>query len=169
MIENKIVPADFQGIESLDSEVLLLPVFVEERPLKGVAGFVDWQLNGYLSGLVINRLFLPNDGGLLLFPTRATFPVPKILMYGMGKVKELTIPKILLHYRKIMEVLSRAKFISFAAPLPGSILSPLSVDDLATAWVQMINNHYSGENVITLIPKQHTHSLQAALLRSKRK
>jgi len=44
--------ASLEALDALASDVLVLSLQAEDRPLRGSAGYCDWRLNGPLSRLV---------------------------------------------------------------------------------------------------------------------
>ena len=47
-----VLAADLAKWDEADRDALVLPIFADERPLRGAAGLCDWRLNGRLSRLV---------------------------------------------------------------------------------------------------------------------
>ena len=65
-------------------DVCILPLFSDERPLTGLAGFFDWRASGMLSGLVRRRWCTGRAGEAVLMPARRTLPATRIVLYGLG-------------------------------------------------------------------------------------
>jgi hypothetical protein len=76
------------GFETLDAltDVEALCVFVgqDERPLRGVAGYVDWRLCGSLSRVLVSEFFKGEPGDCLLLPSNGRIAMPAIFVYGTG-------------------------------------------------------------------------------------
>ncbi len=66
----------------------LLPVFVDERPLLGLSGLVDWRTSGALTAMLRSGMCTGEYGERLLMPGRRTLPVDRILIYGLGLSSE---------------------------------------------------------------------------------
>jgi hypothetical protein len=66
----------------------LLPFFVDERPLLGLAGFIDWRTSGRLSTLVRDGVCRGANGERLLLPGTTTLPVDRLVLVGLGPSRE---------------------------------------------------------------------------------
>jgi hypothetical protein len=65
-------------------EALILPFFVDERPLRGAAGLCDWRLCGRLSRLLQGGRVKGNWGETTLYPASARLPFSKLILFGLG-------------------------------------------------------------------------------------
>jgi len=83
------------SLDETESHLALILAYEDVRPLKGQAGLVDWRLNGYLSGLILNRRFLGGLGEALLMPAQGRLAVRELMMLGLGHsgVNEQDYPK----------------------------------------------------------------------------
>lgn len=101
-----------QGIEGI-----VLGVFEDERPLKGVSGFVDWRMHGMLSRLMIELELIGKLGENWLIPSQKRLPIEKIFIFGLGKVVDLTATRYQEIMSDIVKTLSKAKVENFAISL----------------------------------------------------
>lgn len=84
-MEIRFAPLSLSGIDGLESELLCLPVFEDERPLRGVAGLVDWRLCGRLSTLLVDGFFAGHAGeALLMPPPEGRLALARLLLFGAG-------------------------------------------------------------------------------------
>lgn len=65
-------------------DVGIVPVFSDERPLTGLAGFFDWRVSGGLSALLRTRWWSGAAGQSMLMPARRNLPVRRIVLFGLG-------------------------------------------------------------------------------------
>ena len=65
-------------------DVGIVPVFSDERPLTGLAGFFDWRVSGKLSALLRTRWWSGAAGESVLIPARHNLPVRRIVLFGLG-------------------------------------------------------------------------------------
>src|SRR3954452_25120632 len=82
------------GLDSLDElkdvDALCLFVGEDERPLRGVAGYVDWRLCGALSRVIKNGFFVGAAQDWLLLPSNGRIAPARIFVVGVGKRSALT-------------------------------------------------------------------------------
>lgn len=74
----------FQDIKKLETEALVVGFFEDVRPLKGIAGELDWLLCGALSGLLLGKRVRGALGDVALLTSRGKVPAQKIFMIGLG-------------------------------------------------------------------------------------
>jgi leucyl aminopeptidase len=84
IIRDMTVNVILQDIKKLESEALIVGFFEESRPLKGLAGELDWLLCGALSGLVLENKIHGSLGDIALLTPRGKVPAKKIFMVGLG-------------------------------------------------------------------------------------
>lgn len=73
-----------QDIKKLETGALIVGFFEDVRPLKGLAGELDWLLCGSLSSLIIKDKLHGALGELALLTSRGKVPASKIFMLGLG-------------------------------------------------------------------------------------
>jgi hypothetical protein len=70
--------------ERARAELLVVPVFSDERPLRGPAGRADWRLCGRLSELVAAGRLCGRPGEAVLAATFGGLGAPLVLALGLG-------------------------------------------------------------------------------------
>ena len=73
-----------QDIKKLETEALIVGFYEDVRPLKGLAGELDWLLCGSLSSLIIKNKMRGSLGEVALLTSRSKVPAKKIFMVGLG-------------------------------------------------------------------------------------
>ncbi|HEX9020091.1 MAG TPA: M17 family peptidase N-terminal domain-containing protein [Nitrospirota bacterium] len=73
-----------QGIKKLETEALIVGFHEDVRPLKGLAGELDWLLCGALSRLILKNKLRGALGEVALLTSRGKVPARKIFMVGLG-------------------------------------------------------------------------------------
>ena len=73
-----------QDIKKLETGALIVGFFEDVRPLKGLAGELDWLLCSSLSSLIIKNKLRGALGELALLTSRGKVPASKIFMLGLG-------------------------------------------------------------------------------------
>ncbi|MGE5173470.1 MAG: M17 family peptidase N-terminal domain-containing protein [Betaproteobacteria bacterium] len=79
-----VVKVILQDIKKVESDAIVVGFFEDVRPLKGLAGQLDWLLCGSLSGLLLKNKLRGSLGDVALLTAREKVPSPKILMIGFG-------------------------------------------------------------------------------------
>ncbi len=100
-----------------DVEAIVLGLFEDERPLKGMTGFVDWRLHGLLSRLVLQQRL---EGTLLegcLMPSRGRLPMDMVFLFGLGSLEELSVQTFQRVAFQVVGTMARARVGHFALSL----------------------------------------------------
>jgi hypothetical protein len=77
-------------IKKLETDAVAVGFFEDIRPLKGVAGALDWVLCGSLSHLLIHNKIRGALGEAALLTTKGKIPAPKVFMVGLGPRSQMT-------------------------------------------------------------------------------
>lgn len=114
-----VVPPALAELDQLDHETLVVSHFKEDRPLRGLAGLVDWRMNGTLNRYVRQGRTTGEAQELVMVPGHARLPYTRILVLGLGERRGYS-PE---QYRQASTfVLSRLRMLNatrFTLPLPG--------------------------------------------------
>ena len=89
-IQGKRVKVAAEKISRVHSEILVLGIFQDVRPLAGPAGDVDWMHNGIISRLMIRNKVRGAVGEATLLAGQRKLNAPKIMIVGLGKKDRLT-------------------------------------------------------------------------------
>ncbi len=115
---DEVVSISFSYDGSLDRiqklDAIALGLFVDERPLKGITGFVDWRLQGALSRLAMQERI---TGGLLescLMPSRGRLPMDKVFVFGLGSMGDLNVGRFNRVAAEIVSTMSKVNASQFA-------------------------------------------------------
>jgi hypothetical protein len=73
-----------QDLSRLDADALLAGFHEDVRPLKGLAGSLDWVLCGALSRLIIEQKVRGAVGDVALLTSNGKFAASKIFLVGFG-------------------------------------------------------------------------------------
>jgi len=79
-----------ESLDRLPHECLVLGFFSDERPPKGNGGFVDWRLNGLVSRLIADGKISGAFSERVLLESQQRLPLQKIVLFGLGKRRELS-------------------------------------------------------------------------------
>lgn len=79
-----------QDIKKLETDALIVGFYEDVRPLKGLAGELDWLLCGSLSNLILSNKLSGSIGDVALLTPRGKIPAQKIFMIGLGPARSLS-------------------------------------------------------------------------------
>ena len=85
MLELRFVAPDLRRLDEASAEIVACGVYTDERPLRGLAGLLDWRLAGRLSRLAREQFLLGEAGEVLALPVRARLPFDKAVVLGLGR------------------------------------------------------------------------------------
>ena len=73
-----------EDIKQLQAEALIVGFHEDVRPLKGLAGELDWLLCGSLSNLILGNKLRGALGDVALLTSQGKVPARKIFLLGLG-------------------------------------------------------------------------------------
>jgi hypothetical protein len=82
---NAVGELNLDTLDALPAGDLVLFCASDERPLLAAAGYVDWRVNGWLSRLLIDGVFVGREGECLLTPGQGRIPPERIFLFGLGE------------------------------------------------------------------------------------
>lgn len=118
-MELRFAPLSLASLGSLQTEVLCLPVFSDERPPRGALGLVDWRLCGRVSELLVSEVVSGAfDEALLMPPPARLLAAERLLLLGAGQRTEADPPRVrALLERLVARLLAlRVRTAAFALP-----------------------------------------------------
>lgn len=74
------LPAD-----RLAGEVLVVPLFEDQRPLAGPVAVIDWRLDGSLTRMILADALSGRQGEVLAMSTNAKVAAPWVILAGCGR------------------------------------------------------------------------------------
>ena len=118
-------------LERAAADLVVAPLFEDERPLRGAAGRVDWRLCGQLSSLVAEGRLAGAPGEAALLVAFAGLRASRLLVVGAGPQAGTGEGALAELIRVAVERVARLGLASMAFPLWGDAAS--RVDGLAGA------------------------------------
>jgi hypothetical protein len=83
-VELRFVPPNLHLLDEASAELLACCVWSDQRPMRGLAGLLDWRLAGRLSLLARDGFLRGEPGELLFVPGRPRLRFEKVLVFGAG-------------------------------------------------------------------------------------
>jgi hypothetical protein len=84
-MEIRFLAPELRRLDSANVELCACAVWSDERPIRGLAGLLDWRLGGRISALLKSSFFGGELGDALLVPGKPYVPFEKVLLVGLGE------------------------------------------------------------------------------------
>lgn len=106
------------SLDELETDLLVATLFETERPPRGVTGLVDWRLNGFISRMILNGTVSGTYEESVLVPLHRRLPARRLLMLGLGRPDEYTLPRARHTAFKLGRTIANLKAIDVAVTFP---------------------------------------------------
>ncbi len=114
-----LLPLDLARWDEVVRDALLIPVFADERPLRGAAGLCDWRLCGRLTRLCKTSRLAGARGETLMLPPGRRLPFKRLFVFGLGPSSGYRDDRLRDDLRWMREVATAAGVRDFALEAPG--------------------------------------------------
>ncbi|HWV37592.1 MAG TPA: M17 family peptidase N-terminal domain-containing protein [Vulgatibacter sp.] len=93
-LATRVLPLDLEGLDALDGEDLVAFAGLEDRPLRGLAGLVDWRACGKLTRLVKDGVFAGEAGEALIALPAGSVRIRRLFVMGKGTKLEAALERV---------------------------------------------------------------------------
>lgn len=114
-----LLPLDLARWDEVVRDALLLPVFADERPLRGAAGLCDWRLCGRLTRLCKTSRLAGARHETLMLPPGRRLPFKRLFLFGLGPSSAYRDDRLRDDLRWMRSVANAAGVRDFALEAPG--------------------------------------------------
>ena len=135
MIAYDFVSAAPRSLDELQTEVIVVPFFSDERPLRGAAGLIDWRLCGALSRKLMAGYLAGSFGEKALLTNPGKLKSEAILLVGLGDSSAVDRSLAEKACALIAEALRDANVSTAALALPGRSMGLLSALEAMQLWL----------------------------------
>jgi len=135
-----------ESVDSLIQDGLVIGYFSDERPPRGLCGFVDWRLNGLISRHVARGTVTGTFMEKVLITPHKRIPSSKLLIIGLGESSNLTYERLHSAGQAIAETLSRIQCNDAAFDIPSPHRCGLNVSEMTTAMISGFAETLLGKN-----------------------
>lgn len=143
----RFAPPNLQALDREHGGTLVVCAFDEERPLKGLAGRVDWRLCGRLSKLIDAGNIDAAFGATLLCPINGRLPFERLMFVGLGSVADYGKKRYSEACHIIAWKLARMGETDFAMSLPGHLGRGLGLRDAVWGWRHGVIGSFDSESL----------------------
>lgn len=163
-----ILAADLAKWDEADREALLLPIFADERPLRGAAGLCDWRLCGRLSRLIKADRVAGARGESLMMPPGRRLRWRRLVLFGLGPSKDYGEDRFRRDVRWIRKVAADAGLSDYALEPPGRATGLIGARRALELWLDESAKDGLEPEAVTLVDSASGHNDMADLLRQRR-
>jgi len=169
-LQVSFVPVTLRDLDSSAGQMVIVTLFDEERPPRGLSGLVDWRLDGLVSRIRMVTLdpkwSTPHHGGSVLRPFPAAFgeklliPVGKKMRFewamvvGLGQTSEFTLARYRSAIELMLEGVGQMQCSTISMQLPGweaaGIPARRAIETLLYEWKNRRDNGKPAPGSITV-------------------
>ena len=122
---------------------LAMGIFSDERPPRGICGFLDWRLNGFISkemkqGRISGEF---QEKVIIPFPGRISTEI--LLLFGLGPIAEFNYDRIYTSAYQIAEAVDGMLLNNFAFSLTGENRCSFATASIAEAMITGFFDYFS--------------------------
>jgi len=107
-----------EEVDVQECDVLVSGFFMNERPLGGTTGLIDWRLNGILSRLLLEKKLTGEWKETTLIPSQGRVMSRMILLLGLGEVREYSYLRVRELSAHLLETLKKLDALDVCLSLP---------------------------------------------------
>lgn len=123
------------SLDELETEIIVLSFFSDERPLRGAAGLIDWRLCGALSRKLLAGYLHGTFGEKAMMSTPPKLKSDRVLLVGLGESSTFDTDVARRACALIASALTEAKVSNAALVLPGRSMDLLPALDAMQLWL----------------------------------
>jgi hypothetical protein len=168
-VDVAFVSPDPRRLDDLRSEALLLPAYEDERPLRGVAGWVDWRMCGQLSRLVLRGRITGRLGETVLLPGRPKVSFDKVFVFGAGATDTLDAGRTEALVRRMLHAAARARVRVPTMVLPGRHPHRLQATDAIAAFLAATTEQAPLDDVVLVEDGEAQRAMEPVIERERRR
>ncbi|MDH5676338.1 MAG: hypothetical protein OEZ06_29740 [Myxococcales bacterium] len=165
----RFVEPELRELDALRCEALALPLYSDERPLRGALGLVDWRMCGLVSRLVVRGQLSGLPGETMLLPGRPKLSMDKLFVFGLGPEAELREPDLEAVVAHMLDTVARAGVRTTALALPGRVHGSVDATSAMEAFVAAATPRDEHDEVVLLEFATAHKEMQRVLERQRRR
>ncbi len=135
MIAYDFVSASPQNLDELQTELIVLPFFSDERPLSGATGLIDWRLCGALERKLMAGYLDGRFGEKALVTAPPKLKSEGVLLVGLGASTAFDAEVAKRACTVIANALTESKVSNAALALPGRSMGLLPALEGMQLWL----------------------------------
>ena len=165
----RFVAPDLERLDALKSEAIAIPVFEDERPLRGALGLIDWRLCGSVSKLILRGRLSGREGETLLLPARPRLTFEKLFVFGVGSRTHFDERALEVVTERMLSTLTRVRVRASVMALPGRALDLVSPARAMEVFLSVAANHPEHDEVTLIEMVDAARAMEPIVEREKRR
>ena len=158
------------SLSELKTEALCLPFFLDERPMRGPSGLVDFRLCGRVSKLIASGRMHGELGEAVLMPARPRMFAERLVWLGAGVFAELDEARFRKLVHGTLTRLSDLRVRAAALSLPGRVRARFSPADAIDWFLEEASDFALRLDELTLLePEDAQRAMQPRVERARRR
>jgi len=134
------LPPELRRIDDASAELCACSIWSDVRPMRGLAGLLDWRLGGRLSALLKSGFLSGRRGEVLLVPGKPHVPFEKVLVIGLGARAEFDGDAFRETVRNIASTLEGLRVRRAVVELPGRGSGDIDPDSAITMALECVGD-----------------------------
>jgi len=114
---------------------LIVGIFADEKPPRGVCGFIDWRLNGMISREIKKGRISANFDEKIIIPFPQRIGAEMLMLFGLGNVSDVNYDKIYNAAYLIAKTVDGMAMQTFSLDLYGENRANLKIPNIMEAIV----------------------------------
>ncbi len=168
-MELRFIVPDLDKLDEVKCEALAIPFFVEDRPLKGALGMVDWRMCGLISRMIVRGRVSAEKGEVLLVPGRPRLSMDKLFLFGMGSVETFDETLAEETIGRMLQTLTLAQVRTSALELPGRTTGQLEPARAIELFLRVAAEHLEHDEVVLVETLEGQKAMDPVLQRERRR
>jgi hypothetical protein len=137
-VDFRFLAPDLRELDLATAELVACCVWSDVRPVRGVAGLLDFRLAGKLSNLSRERYLGGARGEVLFVPGRPKLPFERVLVFGLGPRASFNDAVFTESVKQISSALEALHVVRAVVELPGRADGTITADHAAELLVSAI-------------------------------
>lgn len=165
----RFVAPQLKLLDDINCEALAVPFFVEERPLKGAFGLLDWRLCGLLSRMMVRKRINGSFKECVLIPGRPRVGMEKLFLFGLGHEEAFDESVLQTISDYILQTFTAVGVRTSAMVLPGRASDRIEPERAIELFLQVAESHEEHDVVIVVEPEAAQQRMAPVVERERRK
>jgi hypothetical protein len=169
IMDLRFATPNLRRLDLSGTEVLVVSITSDERPMHGVAGLVDFRLAGRISRLAEAGFATGAAGEVLLVPGKPKLPFDKVVLFGIGRIADFGERVFQETVLRILSTLEGLRARTAVVELPGRHLGAIAPERAADLLLESVGNRRE-HDVWTLIePADAQRAITQHVLQDRRR